>query len=154
MYADVFYCQLPVREGARRAITSLLWNHFSKQMSKRKISCLRPSHPSSSRDGDRAGFVTTVQSVGPDLGSRVLVLEDTVLDLSLGQKSISPWGKWGHPVEVSTSCYPKNCIYMDSWSWRVEGELGYSSAIWLGGAVCIAQGIRENEAHNHQPQDP
>lgn len=131
-----------------------LWNRFSKQMSKRKISCLRPSHPSSSRDGDRAGFVITVQSDGPDLGSRVLVLEDTELDLSLGQKSISPWGKWEHPVEVSTSWYPKNCIYMDSWSWRAEGEIGYRSAPSLGGTLCVVQGIRANGAHGHQPQDP
>lgn len=33
------------------------------------------------------------------------------------QNFILPWDKWGHRVEVSTSCcYPKNCTYRGSWS--------------------------------------
>lgn len=37
---------------------------------------------------------------------------------------ISPWGTWEHPVEESTSCcYPKNCTYRDSWSYRGKAKI-------------------------------
>lgn len=123
----MFVCRCLLLSAEGRGGTEL-WNCFSKQMSKRKISCLTTSHPSSARDRDGGGVVT-VQSEGPAMGSCVLGLRDNELELSPGQKPISPWGKWGHHVGVSASCYPKNCIYRDSWSWRGEEELvmaGYS----------------------------
>ena len=40
---------------------------------------------------------------------------------------------------------------MDSWSWRAEGELGYSHVLWLRGTVGAAQDTKANGAHSHQP---
>lgn len=87
-----------------------------------------------------------MQSKGPVMGSCVLGLRDTELELSLGQKPISPWGKWGHHVGVSASCYPKNCIYRDSWSWRGEEELVMA---WYSGweALCILLRAAEQTEH-------
>lgn len=41
-----------------------LWNCFSKQMSKRKISCLTTSHPSSAGDRDGGGVLSVCRARG------------------------------------------------------------------------------------------
>lgn len=131
-----------------------LWNGFSKQMSKRKISCLTTFHPSCARDRNGEGLLSLRRVRGqpglpcPGSGGE----DDIELELSLDQKPVSPWDKWGHRVEVSTSCYPENCIYRDSWSWRAEEEFSYGRGLWLGGAPCTVQGNRAKGTSSPSPR--
>lgn len=114
----------PVRSSYLLAQGARVWDHFAKQMSKRKNILLKNKVPQPRTAVGTA--LAKVQTAGPGQEARVAQGRGPVpsgcghrATVAQTQRSILPWDKWGHRVEVSTSCCcPKSYTYRDSWSYR------------------------------------